>query len=92
MGYSSDDSIVRVDFFTTGIATLTGKPHMKWKYTEAIKWITWNGAERLDGGSHMLIHDAFLEALEAANFYRGIGMAICLEPYHEWSRPIAVPW
>ena len=86
MGYNSDDSMVRVDFFITGIATQTGKPYMKWKYTEAVKWITWNASP------HMLIHEAFLEALEAAGRHKGIGMAICLEPYYEHCFPIAVPW
>lgn len=84
MGYDSDDSMVRVDFFTYTI-TLGGKLHLKWEYTEAIKWLTWKGDEKL-------IHDAFLEALEAANLHRGIGIAICLEPYHEHSHPITVAW
>ena len=83
MGYDRDESMVRVDFF---------KPSGKWYSTEAIKWITWNGAERLDHGPHMLIHDAFREALskdlQASKLMQDGMFAVCLDPYHEFSFPI----
>ena len=81
MGYSDDDSIVRVDFF---------KPSGKWYCTEAVKWTgAWKGKIK-DGGE--LIHDAFSKSLR--DHLKGSRLsemdAICLEPYHEFSHPISL--
>ena len=83
MGYSEDDSMVRVDFF---------KPSGKWYCTETVRWLTYHSlSSQLEG---KLTHDAFREALENHfndNPGRLRGMtAICLEPYHEHAHPISI--
>lgn len=78
MGYSDDDSMVRVDFF---------KPSGKWYETEAVKWTG-------EYNRPHLIHDAFKKSLRdhfADNPTRFSEFdAVCLEPYHECSHPIQV--
>jgi hypothetical protein len=78
MGYSEDDSMVRVDFF---------KPSGKWYTTEAVKWTgEWKGTNNL-------IHGAFAQSLRDhfGDTPRLSEMdAICLEPYHEHSHPIQI--
>jgi hypothetical protein len=93
MGFTEDDSMVRVDFFDVR------ERGMKWKYTEGVKWLTYqsthdrNGEPQPDG---LLIHDAFEEALEEHltkpdGTKRMVGMmAVCLEPVHEHAHPIAM--
>lgn len=78
MGYSENDSMVRVDFF---------KPSGKWYETEAVKWTgEWK--------SSTLIHDAFAQSLRDHFKDRPNRLsemdAICLEPYHENSHPIQI--
>lgn len=78
MGYSEEDSAVRVDFF---------KPSGKWYCTEAVKFIgEWKAS------SDNLIHDAFKRSLRE-HFKDEPGrlsdmVAVCLEPYHEYSHPL----
>lgn len=78
MGYSDDESMVRVDFF---------KPSGKWYTTEAVKWTgEWKGTA--------LIHDAFAQSLrghfkDTPNRLSDMD-AICLEPYHEHAHPIQI--
>ena len=82
MGYSEDESMVRVDFF---------KESGKWYCAEAVKWLTYGTEE---GKKGILIHEAFVEALiNHLGFERPRlnGMtAICLEPYHQFSYPISI--
>lgn len=94
MGFSEDDSMVRVDFFNA-----PGIGGMKWKYTEAVSWITYraprdqHGMPQADG---KLVDQAFEEALtqhltRPDGTKRMVGMmAVCLEPYHEHSFPLAI--
>lgn len=93
VGYSDDDSMVRVDFF---------KPSGKWYCTEAIKWTgPWCGSTHYvedksktpHGRTHGDIFDAFRQSLKDhfGDKSRLVGMqAICLEPYHEYSHPISI--
>lgn len=93
MGYSDDDSVVRVDFF---------KPSGKWYCTEAVKWTgpycgstyyMQDSARKPHGRPHALIHDAFLQSLKDhfGDKPRLVDMqAVCLEPYHEYSHPISI--
>jgi len=77
MGYSDDDSMVRVDFF---------KPSGKWYCTEAVKW-TGAWEDKIDS-----IHNAFSKSLrDHLKDGRLSDMdAICLEPYHQYSHPISL--
>jgi hypothetical protein len=52
MGYSSDGTMVRVDFF---------KPSGKWYTTEAVSWAHWSRVD--DEGRPILIDDAFSKVL-----------------------------
>lgn len=81
MGYSVDDSIVRVDFF---------KPSGKWYTTEAVQWISYTERYNVYAG----IHDEFANSLRyhfkddptrLSEFD-----AICLHPYHEHEHPIMI--
>lgn len=75
MGYSDDDTMVRVDFF---------KQSGKWYCTEAVKWTAdWRACYT------NLIHDAFAKSLRDHLDNRLSEMdAICLEPFHEYSHPV----
>jgi hypothetical protein len=76
MGYSDDDSIVRVDFF---------KPSGKWYTREAVKW-----TGEFTSRGH-LIHEEFAKALRDALGDRLTDMdAICMEPYYEHPFPIQI--
>jgi hypothetical protein len=82
MGYSSDSSMVRVDFF---------KPSGKWYCTEAVKW---TGEYKGDRGQS--IHEALAQSLRD-HFIKGSNPtrlsemdAICLHPYHEYEHPIQI--
>ena len=86
MGYSPDDSMVRVDYFA---------PSGKWKYTEAVRWLTyWGSPEPVSGTpmvrKYLLTLDAFYEALCAVGYHKGM-TAVCLEPYCEHSFPLMLP-
>ena len=86
--YSEDESSVRVDFWKTGVGSVSGQPYLKWGYTEAV---VWTGKYR-----DSVIHDEFIRSLKdhfiKTGRPRGMEglMAICMEPYHEHSHPIAV--
>jgi hypothetical protein len=84
MGFSDDNSMVRVDFF---------KPSGKWYMTEAVKWTgPYHGTD--EHGKITLLHDAFRQSLrdhlvQTDGRTRLAGMrAICLEPYHEYAVPL----
>lgn len=74
MGYSEDDSIVRVDFFKAG---------GKWYTTEAVPWTggydNCNIHEAFDKSLRDHLGDRLCEM-----------DAICLQPYHEHSHPLMV--
>lgn len=79
MGYSEDDSMVRVDFF---------KPSGKWYTTEAVEWT----GEYKDGLIHdefaKSLRDHFIKT---GNPDRLSDMdAICLEPCHIHTHPIQI--
>ncbi len=77
MGYSTDDSIVRVDFFKS-----TGK----WYTTEAIKWT----GEYKNSLIHKEFAKSLFNALQLDDKtfkYNGM-LAVCLEPYHEHAYPL----
>ncbi len=76
MGYSADNSRVRVDFFRE-----TGK----WYTTEAVQWY----GGYVQGATS--IHDEFRESLKRHLQGRLSGMwAVCLDPYHEHAFPLMV--
>ena len=86
MGYTEDHSMVRVDFF--------GKSG-KWYCTEAVKWTgayygtTSHGLATSD--EIQTPHDAFVTSLKNHLGDRLHSMiAVCLEPYHEFSYPLMV--
>ena len=79
MGYTTNDAMVRVDFF---------KPSGKWYCTEAVLWTgDWEGNKQL-------IHEAFaISLLDHFKDHptRLCEMdAVCLEPYHEYAHPIQI--
>lgn len=80
MGYNSDDSMVRVDFF---------RESGKWYTTEEMKWDRWS--MKLADGSTELVDETFERCLnqEFGDSFRGM-IAICLEPYHENAFPLMV--
>lgn len=79
MGYSSNEQMVRVDFF---------KQSGKWHASEAVEMIEWSGNE-------ILIHESLVNGLDrlekrlGSPYMRGM-QVICLEPYHEYSHPICI--
>lgn len=81
--YSDDSSMVRVDFF---------KQSGKWYTTEAVKWTGNYSFE--ENHKKQLIHDSFAQSLR--DHFEDMPSrlsemdAICLEPYHEHSHPIAI--
>ncbi len=76
MGYSDDDSMVRVDFFKGG---------GKWYTTEAVKW---TGGYFSKESSPL---DAFAASLRRHLGDRLSEMdAVCLHPYHEHSYPLMI--
>lgn len=82
MGYTEDETMVRVDFF---------RDSGKWYCTEAVKWHTF-GTEK--GKEGVLIHDAFVEALVKHLGFKNPRLnrmtAICLEPYHQHGHPLSL--
>lgn len=87
MGYTTDESMVEVNFFTR---------HGKWYCTEAVKWLTWtptylDNQKQEDGKD---IYEAFIEALQ--NHFKdnpnrlSSMVAVCLNPYHKYAFPLMV--
>lgn len=77
MGYSDDDSIIRVDFF---------KPSGKWYTTEAVKWTGEYSSGLIHEEFAKSLRDHFKD-----NRKRLSDMdAICLKPYHQHSHPIQI--
>lgn len=76
MGYSADDTMVRVDFF---------KPSGKWYTTEAVRW-----TGKFAGGS--LIYEEFKKSLvdhfKSTPGRLSDMTAVCLEPHHKHSHPL----
>jgi len=81
MGYTEDDRMVRVDFF---------RQSGKWYTTVALKWDRYSGKDE-DGRIVELFHETFDRCLKE-QFYdlyvRDRMIAVCLEPYHEYSHLI----
>lgn len=81
MNYSDDPFMVRVDFF---------KPSGKWYTTEAVKWLSYDNISIIKAFAKSLKnHLKKPEGLQPSNGeLRLSGMiAICLNPYHEYSTP-----
>lgn len=81
MGYTTDETMVRVDFF---------KSSGKWYTTEAVKWTgEWKGGLVIGG---QLILDAFAKSLRDHFKDQPDRLsemdAVCLHPYHEYAHPI----
>lgn len=74
MGYSEDESMVRVDFF---------KPTGKWYTTEAVKWT----GEYKDCCIFQSFRKSLRDHFEGSNRLSDMD-AICLEPYHIHAHPI----
>lgn len=91
MGYTQDDSMVRVDFFNP-----RSGGGGKWYCTEAVKWLIYDSTHDQHGAPQeggKLLEDAFREALDAhfGDRPRLNGMlAVCLEPYHQHGHPITM--
>jgi hypothetical protein len=87
MGYSDDDTMIRVDFF---------KPSGKWYTTEAIKWDGPCLGREQENQKINLLYDVFMEVLkkhlqqdQEENKIRLAGMtAVCLKPYFEHELPL----
>jgi hypothetical protein len=77
MGYSSDEQMVRVDFF---------KPSGKWVATEAMRWHSYRG------DIHTAFEESLRAEFpwnDGSGKIRYGGLtAVCLAPYHEHSHPI----
>lgn len=74
MGYTTEENMVRVDFF---------KPSGKWYTTEAVKWIG-----SYTGGLIHDHFRASLEAHLKGRLDGMI--AVCLKPYHAHSHPLSL--
>ena len=73
MGFTTDDSMVRVDFF---------KPSGKWHTTEAIEWTGGYFSVNIHEAFKKSLRDAF------PNGTFSDMDAVCLEPYHENAHPL----
>jgi hypothetical protein len=72
MGYSDDESMVRVDFF---------RKSGKWYTTEAVKWTGgWDNVSIHDAFKKSL-RDHLGDRLSDMN-------AVCLHPYHRYAHPL----
>jgi hypothetical protein len=76
MGYSENDSMVRVDFF---------KPSGKWYATEAVKWTGGYRNCLIHDAFAQSLRDHFGDTPRLSEMD-----AICLEPYHENAHPIQI--
>ena len=74
MGYSDDDSMVRVDFFRSS---------GKWYTTEAVRWTGSYEADLFEGFKQSL-RDHFMDAPRRLSEMD----AVCLHPYHQNAYPI----
>lgn len=77
MGYHTDDSMVRVDFF---------KPSGKWYETRAVRWTGGYKDCAIHNAFAKSLRDHFAERDQPTGF--ADMDAICLEPHHEHSHPI----
>jgi hypothetical protein len=77
MGFSTDESIVRVDFF---------KSSGKWYTTEAVKWT--GDYYSSGGGIHEQLKKSLRDHFKGTPAAFSDMDAICLEPYHEHSHPL----
>lgn len=75
MGYITDDTQVRVDFF---------KPSGKWYCTESMKWKGYNGL------IHDEFKDSLRDHLKDDKGRLSGMIAVCLEPYNEHSHPLMI--
>ena len=75
MGYTADDSMVRVDFF---------KPCGKWYCSEAVKWTGGYNGVLIYTAFKKSLQDHFQNDPNRLN-----GMvAVCLEPCHVYAHPL----
>lgn len=72
MGYTADDSMVRVDFF---------KPCGKWYCSEAVKWTGGYGDVEIHAAFAESLRDHLKGRLHGM-------VAVCLEPYHAYAHPL----
>lgn len=81
MGYTDDETQVRVDFF---------KPSGKWYCTEAIRWDRYNVRSVVNGEStYESPEDTFKRCLQEQLKDRLSEMvAVCLEPYSDMGYPL----
>lgn len=77
MGYTEDDSYVRVDFF---------KPSGKWYTTEGVKWTGSYDHGLIHDELAKSLRDHFADDPLMLSEMD----AVCLEPYHEHSHPIQI--
>lgn len=80
MGYSDDDTNVRVDFF---------KESGKWYTTEAVKW-TGGSTDILIHEAFIISLENHLHKEGSAELRLSGMTAVCLEPYHENAHPLMV--
>jgi hypothetical protein len=79
MGYTDDETMVKVDFF---------KDTGKWYTTEAMKWDKYTSGE---DGNYEDIKDIFKRCLRQHLKGRMNDMiAVCIEPYHQHAHPLMV--
>jgi hypothetical protein len=78
MGYSNEESSVRVDFF---------KEYGKWYTTEAIIWT----GSYSDGLIHDEFRKSLSDHFNGSKRLTGM-WAVCLEPYHVNSHPLMIKW
>lgn len=74
MGYTTDDSFVRIDFF---------KPSGKWYCTESMKWKGYNGF------IHDEFKESLREHIEEDRGLSGMHV-VCLEPHNINSYPLMI--
>lgn len=74
MGYTTDDSMVRVDFF---------KPSGKWYTTESIKWTGDYYKDNLHDSFKKSLRESLGDRLSDMD-------AVCLEPYHDMGYPLMI--
>ena len=79
MGYSENDSMVRVDFF---------KSSGKWYTTEAVRWTGGYSHIDIHEAFKRSLRDHFKDYPN--RLYEMD--AVCLEPYHEFSHPIQLKY
>lgn len=79
MGYTTDENMVKVEFF---------KKTGKWYTTEAIRWDRYYS---VINGEFEDIKETFKRCLRQQLGDRLSGMiAVCIHPYHEYAHPLMV--